>query len=186
MVSASGDVNDRGKPFHPHQLIATNPLLTLLMDVATCPYCLALLPTSKAQQCLDCGWDWHDARNPVRRGSPHFNRFGIDTTKSYAVVLCQCKDGRRYYEFSIVDEAVSNPDAVLRSETLTGSDLVSWVKGGKCDHLRLTSGERFAFDSHGIWLTYSEIKQMRDRSNSYWEGDQSFWVNGIAPLFPPA
>lgn len=85
-----------------------------------------------------------------------------------------------------VDEATCNPDVVLTSETLTGLELFSWAQSGKRDHLQLTSGERFAFDAHGIWLTYSEIRKMRDRTTPWWEGDQSFWVNGIAPLFPPA
>lgn len=156
------------------------------MEITPCPYCMAPLPTAKAQQCLACGWDWHDAQNPVQRGTPEWNRLGINTTKDYVVALCQRNDGHRYYEFRMVDESIGNPEIVLTSETLTGIELVSWAQGGKRDHLRLTTGEQFAFDAHGIWLTYSEIRRMRDRSTPWWEGDQSFWVNGIAPLFPPA
>lgn len=158
----------------------------LVMDKAPCPYCMALLPTAKAQQCLACGWDWHDAQNPVRRGNPEWNRFGIDVTRPYVVALCQRRDGHRYYEFLLADESNGNPDVVLMSERMTGADLVSWAQSGKREHLHLTTGEQFAFDAHGIWLTYSEIARMRDRSAPWREGDQSFWVNGIAPLFPPA
>ena len=31
-----------------------------------CPYCGAGLPTEKSQQCLSCGWDWHDFERPIR------------------------------------------------------------------------------------------------------------------------
>ncbi len=31
---------------------------------ARCPYCDACLNTNKAQQCFDCGMDWHDPKNP--------------------------------------------------------------------------------------------------------------------------
>ena len=42
----------------------------LHMETTACPYCAAPLATAKAQQCFACGWDWHDAQNPVRRGDP--------------------------------------------------------------------------------------------------------------------
>ena len=32
-----------------------------------CPYCGVKLWHPKGQQCLECGWDWHDAENPVQR-----------------------------------------------------------------------------------------------------------------------
>ena len=35
-----------------------------------CPYCGQALPTAQAQQCFNCGADWHDPRNVVVRGSP--------------------------------------------------------------------------------------------------------------------
>jgi len=31
-----------------------------------CPYCGVKLWHPKGQQCLECGWDWHDAANPVQ------------------------------------------------------------------------------------------------------------------------
>ncbi len=35
---------------------------------STCPYCGKGLQTSHALQCFSCGMDWHDGKNPVRRG----------------------------------------------------------------------------------------------------------------------
>jgi hypothetical protein len=35
---------------------------------APCPYCGAQLRTVKAKQCFDCGMDWHDPANIIRRG----------------------------------------------------------------------------------------------------------------------
>src|SRR5689334_803087 len=31
-----------------------------------CPYCGKPLFTEKSRQCLQCGWDWHDAKRPVQ------------------------------------------------------------------------------------------------------------------------
>jgi hypothetical protein len=35
--------------------------------VPVCPYCGNKLPTKNAKQCFDCGMDWHDSSNPIRR-----------------------------------------------------------------------------------------------------------------------
>ncbi len=37
--------------------------------VAPCPYCGAALRTEKAKQCFECGMDWRDPTNVIRRGS---------------------------------------------------------------------------------------------------------------------
>ena len=52
--------------------IRTDPhLAQLAADQAAratpCPYCGDPLPTAKAQQCFQCGMDWHDPTNIVRR-----------------------------------------------------------------------------------------------------------------------
>ena len=33
-----------------------------------CPYCGLPLATSKAQQCFQCGMDWHNPENPLKAG----------------------------------------------------------------------------------------------------------------------
>jgi len=43
-------------PDGPHPAKATPP----------CPYCGEPLFTENAKQCLNCGWDWHDAGHPVK------------------------------------------------------------------------------------------------------------------------
>jgi len=35
--------------------------------VPVCPYCGEGLRTKDAKQCFDCGMDWHDSSNPIRR-----------------------------------------------------------------------------------------------------------------------
>jgi hypothetical protein len=36
--------------------------------VKPCPFCTRPLRTDQAQQCFECGMDWHDSGNVVRRG----------------------------------------------------------------------------------------------------------------------
>lgn len=153
---------------------------------AECPYCNSFLASDKAQQCLACGWDWHDPSNPVKRGNPNWNRFGVDETASYTVNLCQRSNGDRYYEYNPRESEVPNPECVRKTEPMSGIDLLAWLQSGRKQHLTLTTGEQFLFDAHGIWLLYSEVQRMRDRKNPWWMGDQSFWVNGLTPRFPEA
>jgi hypothetical protein len=37
-------------------------------SVAPCPYCGAALRTESAKQCFECGTDWRDPANVIRRG----------------------------------------------------------------------------------------------------------------------
>ncbi len=153
---------------------------------STCPYCRALLASDQAQQCLACGWDWHDAAKPVKRGKPHWNRFGVDETAMYTVDLCQRLDGHRYFEYNRIDISIQNNERVRHTEPMRGDDLLSWLQNNNEPHLTLTTGEHFLFDAHGIWILYSEAERMRDRKVRWWMGDQSFWVNGLTPRFPEA
>jgi hypothetical protein len=50
-----------------HQRDLRSPLHEQETD-GKCPYCGKSLPTSHALQCFSCGMDWHDRKNPVRRG----------------------------------------------------------------------------------------------------------------------
>jgi hypothetical protein len=136
-------------------------------------------------QCLACGWDWHDDDHHVQRGSPTWNRFGIEPERQYVVELCQRPDGHRYAQYRFANIESTDTDAVLETVPALGQRFIEYGFHVYCKELKLTSGESFAFDSHGIWLTETEIRRMKDRSTPYWEGDQSFWVNGIAPQFPP-
>ncbi len=147
-----------------------------------CPYCGKILPTSKAQQCFECGWDWHDHDNPVQRGDPNWNRFGLDPDVTYVVELCQESSGGRYTRYREVD-GEPGPGTVLETEPAIGRRFIEWGFYVYADHLRLSTGERFAFDSHGIWLTESEIQAMIAQRRS--EGGEPSWVNGIRPLFAP-
>lgn len=151
----------------------------------TCRYCNAELPSHLSQQCLACGWDWHNPDNPVQRGKANWNRWGINEKLMYHVALCQRADGHRYYGYKTIDEIEVAPEIVRMTDMMSGADVLNWLRSGRKEHLKLTTGEQFLFDAHGIWLTYAEVEHMRCKSPRWWERDQSFWVNGIAPLFPP-
>ena len=40
-----------------------------LEPVVPCPHCGQALRSPKAKQCFDCGMDWHDSSQIVRRGN---------------------------------------------------------------------------------------------------------------------
>ncbi|MEZ6090064.1 MAG: hypothetical protein R3C05_18960 [Pirellulaceae bacterium] len=105
---------------------------------------------------------------------------------AYVVELCQESSGRRYTRYRDVETGALIRTRFSGSKKAIGQQFIDWRYYKYAEHLHLNTGECFTFDAHGIWLTYTEVKRMRDRDNPWWEGDQSFWVNGIAPLFPPA
>jgi hypothetical protein len=152
-----------------------------------CPYCDEPLATDKARQCFRCGMDWHDPAHVVRRGVPGWNRFGLVADRSYVVELCQEGGGRRYTTYRELDAGEHDRHCVLETQPAPGWQLIEWGFHAYAEHLRLTTGERFGFDPHGIWLTERELEYLRRRSWGELAGDEPpAWVNGIPPRFPPA
>jgi len=47
-----------------------------------CPYCGVPLFSEKTQQCIKCGWDWHDAMNPVRHATEPPDRSVCEENKN--------------------------------------------------------------------------------------------------------
>jgi peptide methionine sulfoxide reductase MsrB len=41
-----------------------NGSLSCVRHGGPCPYCGVKLFSSETKQCIDCGWDWHDPKNP--------------------------------------------------------------------------------------------------------------------------
>ncbi|TWU36738.1 hypothetical protein Q31b_50200 [Novipirellula aureliae] len=153
--------------------------------MSICQYCHSLLPSEKAQQCFACGWDWHDSSNPKQLGDPNWNRFGLDSQRDYVVELCLRPDGLRFTQYRQAETPRTDPDAVLETVPASGAQLIEWGFYKYADHLALTDGRRFTFDAHGIWLLETEAECIGGETRPYDDGNQSVWVNGIAPIFPP-
>ena len=49
-------------------VVQHSPEMQQRQRTAPCPYCGQPLRTVLARQCLECGMDWHDPKNVVRRG----------------------------------------------------------------------------------------------------------------------
>lgn len=155
-------------------------------ETAPCPYCKAPLRTALAKQCFACGMDWHNPASPkqLKPADPNWNPFGILKDLVYVVELCQKPNGQRYVKYRAVDGGTPDPHRVFESEPAPGWQFIEWGYYEYSKHLRLTTGERFGFEAHGIWLTEAEMKYMSHR----WRGlatGQAPWVNGIPPNFPP-
>ena len=119
-----------------------------------CPYCGQPLRTPKAKQCRDCGMDWHDPSNVVKRG--HGNRLGLLQDSTYALELCQRSDGTRFTKYREFFSGMLDPGHVFETEPARGSEFIEWAIKDRRDHLQLTNGDRFGIDSDGAWLTESE------------------------------
>ena len=154
--------------------------------ITPCPYCQAPLASRQAKQCFKCGYDWHDPNNVIRRGDPNWNRFGLNKDATYVVELCQKPDGERYTKYREVEAGEHDPFCVLETESALGSQFIEWGFYNYAKHLKLTNGDEFGFEAHGIWMTRDEGKYMLTRSKgNVGKSEQPPWVNGIAPRLPP-
>lgn len=124
--------------------------------------------------------------NVVKRGDPEWNRFGLKKDRSYVVELCQQPDGRRHTRYRDIEAADHDPHCVFETEPAPGRRLIEWGFYTCSQHLKLTTGERFGFDAHGIWMTESEVAYMRRRVRGELTlGEPVPWVNGIPARRPP-
>jgi hypothetical protein len=96
--------------------------------------------------------------------------------EAYTVTLCQTITG---YRFVLYREAGfgNDPRTVFETEPVAGSKLIKWGYYDHCEHLKLTSGGRYGFEAHGIWLTNAELNSLDET--------EPVWVNGLPPHFPP-
>jgi hypothetical protein len=151
-----------------------------------CPHCGKPLASDKAKQCFSCGMDWHDPERVVRRGDPEWNRFGLKKNLTYVVQLCQKPTGERYTKYREVEGGEPDEFRVFETEPASGSQFIEWGFYEYAEHLRLSNGESFYFDAHGIWLTGKEIEYLQRRvRRTLAQGETPPWVNGIAPRFAP-
>jgi hypothetical protein len=115
-----------------------------------------------------------------------WNRFGVKKNRFYVVELGQRPDGSRYTSYRDVQAGEHDFHFVLETEPAPGWQFVEWGFYKYAEHLRLTTGERFGFEAHGIWMTEGEAAYLRRRvlSESS-KGESPPWVNGIPPRLPP-
>lgn len=150
-----------------------------------CPYCGAPLPSARAKQCLKCHRAWHNATNVIQvQVDPTWNRFGLDPHETYVVELCQDpSSGRRYTKYKVVPGGIPDQFAVLETSPASGSAFIEWGFYKYSKHLKLSDGQAFGFDAHGVWLTSVEIDYMVHEPAP--ESTEAPWVNGIPPRLPP-
>lgn len=154
------------------------------MNQPLCPYCSATLPSSRAKQCLKCHRDWHDPENVQQANvSPDWNVFGLSPEKTYVVELCQEPNGHRFTMYREIPCGTPNAHAVFETDSAKGSAFIEWGYYSYAKHLKLSNGEAFGFEAHGIWLTSSEIEYLFGTPSAKLVVPP--WVNGLAPNLPP-
>ncbi|WP_165677575.1 hypothetical protein [Metapseudomonas otitidis] len=106
----------------------------------------------------------------------------IQDTESYRLLLCQNPSGRRYFKIDPVYGKNKQPheDEVLSTQTISNEILKRGDIFDIANTTPLSCGEKFFIDSHGIWLTKTEVEQM-DKGISY---DRINWVTTTPPFFP--
>ena len=149
-----------------------------------CPYCEAPLATDRARQCFACGTDWRDPQNVVCRKNPDWNRFGLKWDAMYVVELCHGPDGRRYTKYREVGVGEADPHTVFETPPFAGRQWVAWGFYEYAHHVATTTGERFTFDAHGVWLTETEAKAMHARGRGQ-SREPVPWSTVVPPVFPP-
>jgi hypothetical protein len=152
---------------------------------APCPHCGAPLATNRAKQCFVCGTDWHDPNNVVCRKNPEWNRLGLMWKEMYTVELCQDPSGVRYTTYRQVGIGQPDPHRVFETPPHPGWQWVAWGFYEYAKHVPTTTGERFTFDAHGVWLTWDEVQGLHRSARGEIEREQVPWATGAPPAFPP-
>ena len=148
-----------------------------------CPHCNAPLPSPRARQCLHCHTDWHDAANVHQVEIGNWNLLGLDADKDYVVELCQQPNGRRFTRYRQYPEGAADPFAVLETGPASAKNFLAWGFYMYAEHLKLSNGQSFGFDAHGVWLTNLESHYME--TGQSWSSPDAPWVRGISPKLPP-
>lgn len=148
-----------------------------------CPHCNAPLPSPRARQCLRCHTDWHDSANVHQVDIGNWNRLGLDVEKDYVVELCQQPDGSRYTHYRQYPEGPADPFAVLETTPASAKQFLAWGLHKYAEHLKLSNGQGFGFEAHGIWLTDLEWQYMDAEESG--SSSAAPWVHGIPPRLPP-
>ena len=108
-----------------------------------------------------------------------WQRTDVKPDMQYQVALCQSASGRRYYALCPAGASPPNADSVLLTE-ITPNDLLWWSRFEEISEtVRLTNGERFFVEAHGVWFTTKEWEALD------LDEDHVPWLNGLPPVLPP-
>lgn len=150
-----------------------------------CPHCGAPLATNRAKQCFVCGMDWHDPDHVVCRKDPQWNRLGLKWKSQYVVELCQDPSGQRYTKYREVDGGEPDPHRIYETPPHPAWQWIEWGYYAYAQFVATTTGDRFTFDAHGVWLTWVEVNQMHRNARGELGWKDIRWSTAQPPQFPP-
>lgn len=108
-------------------------------------------------------------------------RSEVDEACEYRVSLCQQRTGRRYFKLVAVDG--EEPDesvfvtGVVPTALLLRRDFI-----GISEAVKLSNGQPFGVDAHGVWFTREELNALK--AGASWHSVP--WLKGLPPILPPA
>ena len=108
-------------------------------------------------------------------------RSDVHEACEYRVSLCQAGTGKR--SFKLLALGQEEPDesvfvtGIVPTELLLRRDFI-----GISEAVKLSNGQPFGVDAHGVWFTKEELDALNARAS--WRSVP--WVNGLPPILPPA
>jgi hypothetical protein len=108
----------------------------------------------------------------------------VDEKKSYRLGLCQSSDGVRGYKLVEINDGETfkpRDDIYLFTEPVQTDMLKLRNLKAISNKIRLSDGQAFFVDSHGVWITESEKEQMKSGKKH----SDIDWITGVPPKFPP-
>jgi hypothetical protein len=149
-----------------------------------CPYCDALLATSKARQCFVCGTDWHNPYNVICRTNAEWNRLGLQRKEMYVLEFCQSSDGARLTRFRMPSD-LRGADQIFETSARPGWQWVAVGRESLASQLGTTTGEVVTFDGHGMWLTFEELRGIHRAARGEISRSGIAWSTKSPPAVPP-
>lgn len=107
----------------------------------------------------------------------------IEDQVQYRLQLCQSAEGRRYYRLATADQAFDRTieDVVLVTDIVPHSLLRKRDLIEIAHQVRLSNGDAYCVEAHGMWLTLKERDQFFGRVPF----SEIEWASGKEPVFPP-
>ena len=99
----------------------------------------------------------------------------------YQLALCQNTSGERSYALHRVDDTQLPTDAVFMTDEVPNDLLLRRDFEGIASTVRLTNGNRFWVEAHGVWLTHDENIALSAKVDHA----RVPWLNGLPAKFPP-